>query len=211
MEKKFYYTEDMFKNFLEENNITYKKNKNGMPNMKYKLIRELKEEHMKMKHIEFLKSINSSYKKKETFMMSENTSKIFNCGICYEEKNKDIDGFAHLKCGHDLCIECYSLHIRENNNCPFCRDEICQKPKKIIRLPREMYHSIIQNTLNQTFEERDGLTFVEYIGKILSPISENSDIAAIVMNDIKMKILTEIREVLKDVIHDTERYYMSFA
>ena len=67
MEKKFYYTDDMFKAYLDENNIKYKKNKNDMPNMKYKLIRELKEEHMKMKHLEFLKSINSSYRKKEKF------------------------------------------------------------------------------------------------------------------------------------------------
>ena len=74
-----------------------------------------------------------------------------------------------------------------------------------------MYHSIIQNNLNQRFQERDNLTFVEYIDKILSPISENSDIAAVVMNDMRNRILTEIREVLKDVIHDTERYYMSFA
>ena len=199
----------MFKDFLDENNINYKKNASGMPNMKYKLIRELREEHMKMKHIEFLKSMNSSYRKKETLIKSENTS--FTCGICYEEKHDGKDGFAKLKCGHKLCVECYSLHIRENNNCPFCRDEICAKPKKIIKLPREMYHSIIQNNLNQTFQERDNLSFVDYIGKILSPISESSDIAAIVMNDIKTKILTEIREVLKDVIHDTERYYMSFA
>ena len=211
MEKKFYYTDDMFKAYLDENNIKYKKNKNDMPNMKYKLIRDLKEEHMKMKHLEFLKSINSSYRKKENFIMSEESSKTFKCGICYEEKNIDKDGFAKLKCGHKLCVECYSLHIRENNNCPFCRDEICEKPKKIIRLPGEMYHSIIQNNLNQRFEERDNLTFVEYIDKILSPISENSDIAAVVMNDMRNRILTEIREVLKDVIHDTERYYMSFA
>ena len=74
MEKNFYYTQDMFKDFLDENNINYKKNASGMPNMKYKLIRELREEHMKMKHIEFLKSMNSSYRKKETLIKSENTS-----------------------------------------------------------------------------------------------------------------------------------------
>ena len=65
--KKLFYTDDMFKAYLDENNIKYKKNKNDMPNMKYKLIRELKEEHMKMKHLEFLKSINSSYRKKRKF------------------------------------------------------------------------------------------------------------------------------------------------
>ena len=68
-------------------------------------------------------------KDKEWHKMSEKMKEeVFECPICYEEVK---DNQVMNKCGHKLCISCFGLHIRENNNCPLCRDEICQKPKNL--------------------------------------------------------------------------------
>ena len=51
------------------------------------------------------------------------------CAICMEP----MQGRVTLRCGHEICPNCFAQHARQNNTCPFCREEFSCKPKK----PRE--------------------------------------------------------------------------
>tara|TARA_Y100000389_G_scaffold194699_1_gene225073 strand:+ start:8635 stop:9384 length:750 start_codon:yes stop_codon:yes gene_type:complete len=48
------------------------------------------------------------------------------CLICSEV----MKGKVELKCGHEVCPNCFAQHSRLANTCPFCRDEFSCKPKK---------------------------------------------------------------------------------
>ena len=47
------------------------------------------------------------------------------CNICLEDMNGR--GRVVLKCKHVMCPECFAMHARINNTCPFCRDEFAPK------------------------------------------------------------------------------------
>lgn len=49
-----------------------------------------------------------------------------NCNICMET----ICGNVTLKCGHEMCPECYAKHSRVNNTCPYCREVFAPEVKK---------------------------------------------------------------------------------
>ena len=53
------------------------------------------------------------------------------CCICTEV----MDGRVFLKCGHEICPDCFARHSRLSNTCPFCRDVFSSKPKKQVKLP----------------------------------------------------------------------------
>ena len=63
------------------------------------------------------------------------------CSICFD---KMTSGVVSLKCGHTMCASCFVYHMRQNNNCPYCREEICIKPKNIIKMPALMCDRIVQ-------------------------------------------------------------------
>ena len=48
------------------------------------------------------------------------------CAICMEP----MQGQVALRCGHELCPYCFAQHARQNNTCPFCREEFSCKPQK---------------------------------------------------------------------------------
>tara|TARA_A100001011_G_scaffold371352_1_gene428593 strand:+ start:2391 stop:2987 length:597 start_codon:yes stop_codon:yes gene_type:complete len=48
------------------------------------------------------------------------------CAICMEP----MKGKVTLRCGHEMCPDCFAQHARQNNTCPFCREEFSCKPKK---------------------------------------------------------------------------------
>ncbi len=52
--------------------------------------------------------------------MESETSLLFECGICMENKNLDCINF--LPCIHFICINCHDKLIK--NECPFCRSII---------------------------------------------------------------------------------------
>ena len=39
-------------------------------------------------------------------------------------------GNVTLKCGHEMCPECYAKHSRVNNTCPYCREVFAPEVKK---------------------------------------------------------------------------------
>ena len=69
------------------------------------------------------------------------------CHLCMEE----LKGRGHttLKCGHEMCAECFATHARINHTCPFCRDEFAPKiiPRSKERIPLQMVERVIINHL----------------------------------------------------------------
>lgn len=64
------------------------------------------------------------------------------CAICMD----NMQGKVTLKCGHELCPECFAQHSRQNNTCPFCRDEFASKVKKRDIMPDTVMDSILERT-----------------------------------------------------------------
>jgi hypothetical protein len=63
------------------------------------------------------------------------------CVICTNE----MDGNVTLRCGHEMCPDCFAQHSRINNTCPFCRDEFAPKVKTRNKLPDEGIDAIAEN------------------------------------------------------------------
>lgn len=57
--------------------------------------------------------------------MSETATAYNECHICMEPMQGR--GQVVLKCGHEMCAECFAIHSRTNHTCPFCRDEFAPK------------------------------------------------------------------------------------
>lgn len=51
----------------------------------------------------------------------------YECAICMEP----MQGKVSLRCGHEMCPDCFARHARVNNTCPFCREEFSCKPKRL--------------------------------------------------------------------------------
>lgn len=62
------------------------------------------------------------------------------CSICME----DMCGKVTLKCGHEMCPDCFAQHSRVNHTCPFCREEFAPKPKKQVKMPLYQLDSIAE-------------------------------------------------------------------
>ena len=63
------------------------------------------------------------------------------CCICTEV----MDSKVFLKCGHEMCADCFARHSRLSNTCPFCRDEFSSKPKKQVKMPSYQLDYIADN------------------------------------------------------------------
>ena len=72
------------------------------------------------------------------------------CVICTEE----MCGRVTLKCGHEMCPECFANHARVNHMCPFCRDEFAPKREVRDNIPRESIVAMA-NQLCDPAEESD--------------------------------------------------------
>tara|TARA_B100000963_G_scaffold361975_1_gene401507 strand:+ start:4798 stop:5388 length:591 start_codon:yes stop_codon:yes gene_type:complete len=195
----FTYTSEDFKNYLDSNNIPYKKRKDGYPNMSYKNIRLLYDNQIKLKKDEYMKKQN------------------IQCFICYDEM---INGVVKLKCGHTLCPSCFAKHMREQGNCPFCRVEICSRPNKIIKMPINMRSAIVDTNISRRIVERDDLDVHNFIKKKIDDFTNSLNLLVPPENrmrefnkktELRHNIVNEIKEIMKDAIIDTEKYYLSFA
>lgn len=105
----------------------------------------------------------------------------YDCAICLETIN---DSMCLLKCKHSFCISCYSEHIRLKNTCPLCRDEICSKPKKMIKISDEGITRLINDEIAKKYPDRDNQTLEDFI-KYHVP---NCLSARMVMSEIKQTI-----------------------
>ena len=77
---------------------------------------------------------------------AEETLRENTCLICTEE----MDGNVTLRCGHEMCPDCFAQHSRVNNTCPFCRDEFAPKVKTRHKLPEEGIEAIADTWAMQT-------------------------------------------------------------
>ena len=54
-------------------------------------------------------------------------------------------GITTLRCGHSMCPDCFARHARENNTCPFCREEFSSKPKRIESMNDEITRELVDH------------------------------------------------------------------
>ena len=213
MTASFKYCISDFKQYLDLNGIDYVKRKDGFPNMKYKNIQKMYDLHKQLKSLSI--NVSSDNILSQRLEKSEDTKKQeCVCSICCDTMSS---GVVHLKCGHEMCASCFALHMRENNNCPYCRSEICLKPKKIIKMPNCMHDQIINLNVERRFPQRENMTINEYIEFRIKQSFELLDVSCIthpnserIMKCLRNHFIIEIKELMKDVMHDTEQYYISF-
>lgn len=209
----FYYSLDEFKSFLDENKIKYKKKTNGFPDMRCKEINHI---HLHQRNKKYIDYLNNHIDKLNDYLNTYTLNDSDQCLICYEQLNTT-KGVVKLKCNHILCVSCFANHMRQNNNCPFCRFEICDKPKKIINMPDDMICELINNSITRNIETRDGLSMFQYIKKQINNIINLKD-QDMLIEDYEnqkekfiMNIFREIKESFQDIIFDAETYYLSFS
>lgn len=185
-----------FKNYLDINKIKYKSKKNGFPDLRYKNIINL--------YNKFKITDNHNY---------DDTNDTIDCPICYENINNNK---VILSCNHTFCVKCFSYHIRLVNNCPLCREIICDKPNNKKKLSNSEIDILINRQLTTSYTERNNLNLHNYIFKelnkfdTLNKIKLNDQINIDVMKkEIFNNIFKEIIESIKDVTEDIENYYSS--
>ena len=154
-----------FITYLEKKTPNYPKNKNGAPNMRYKI--------NKNEWFVFItqRCQNRKNKRKE-FDVLEKASVIqkkiepYECVICMETIDKNI---CVLNCKHSFCVECFGQHMREKGDCPLCRDTVIEKPKKIEEMPPQTMSSIVTtNLMNTGIDQRNNLTMKLYLKQLFN-------------------------------------------
>ena len=68
------------------------------------------------------------------------------CLICTDA----MDGCVTLRCGHEMCPECFARHSRLSNMCPFCRDEFAPRVKIPNKIPLDVLDAMVDNWSNAT-------------------------------------------------------------
>ena len=139
--------------YYQKNKIDdFPKRKNGMPNMNFKMNKETIKKivyERKKKLLEEKK--NREQKVREFYESYTDEQEPSQCIICCENIDKNI---AILECGHTFCLSCMVKHGRENNNCPCCRIEFTDKPKKIVHMTSATLNGIIHNNMYAHLENR---------------------------------------------------------
>lgn len=145
-------------NYLRENNITtYTKTKNNYPDMRCqknklyraRLIKEKLLEKNKKENMSTFTSEKEVNYRSEILDLTEEDIKMFksiqeSCVICGETMKTN---HMTLKCSHAFCTDCAISHFRVNNNCPLCRTEICEKPKKISPMSSQLCDGMIDHEM----------------------------------------------------------------
>ena len=114
------------------------------------------------------------------------------CSICMEP----MQGRVTLKCGHELCPDCFAQQARQNNTCPFCRAEFACLPKK----PRDTmpdsvadalvdrWSTIITSDHSDYFERQ-----CEYNESRTSAQEKETHLRWLVVENAKLIIKTQVR------------------
>ena len=179
-----------FIRFCNKNKYQLKINKDGTPNLKNRQNKE---------YFEFYKKV---LKRNED---NENTEvKEFDCVICMEtiKTNSCI-----LDCGHKYCVVCFGHHMRENGNCPMCRQEIIKPPKKKEIMPSETISAIVMNEYLSTYDERENLSLPNYIRAEINLISNENSVnnEQVCMNN----IANEVYRFGHDLVHRVNTWHHS--
>ena len=80
-----------------------------------------------------------------------------------------------------------------------------------------MYKQIIDVNINRKFPQRENMTIKEYFKfridqtyEILNITNETHPELKRITECLQNHFMLEIKEIMKDMIHDTEQYYLSF-
>jgi len=87
------------------------------------------------------------------------------CSICLNNyKNK-----TRLDCGHCFCLTCINNWMKENNNCPFCRNIIMIENKE------EYYNEYIEilNNVKEMFDEIISRSYVKAKGAEIKDLKQH--------------------------------------
>jgi hypothetical protein len=144
--------EELVEYYKQHNISDYPKTKYGLPKMNSKINRNT---------IKLL----ITEKKQNNEINNDNT-----CSICAEILTDN----CTLKCKHTFCVSCMISHFRINNSCPLCRHIVCDKPKKMERMPDEMIQQNIQSILmNEQEVVRQNMNMSDYLFNKLEYYKQN--------------------------------------
>ena len=118
------------------------------------------------------------------------------CIICYETVDNEKVG---IKCGHTYCVGCFVKHMRLNNECAYCRTELCEAPRNKRRIDTDTRSQIIEqalycNDMHETLKSdfirqmRDSITkqIVSDNPKILRSATLSTEICAMAVMSVDM-------------------------
>ena len=152
-------TTQEFKDYLISNHIPFSLTSKGEPDKRSSTVRKYYDKLYYEKYISQEVDKRLSVKQKiDNFVYNEEQENM-ECPICFD---KIVDNVAIIGCSHKFCLSCYSMHIRENNNCPMCRSEICDKPKKLALLPKQQSEYLIQTLITREEPQRENLSLKGY-------------------------------------------------
>ena len=114
------------------------------------------------------------------------------CNICMET----VRGNVTLKCGHEMCPECYAKHSRVNNACPYCRDVFAPEVEKAssTRIPNEEAETIVDGFVREYFFE-DVKEELTTLLKDTDALSEDQ------INDIQLSVYCHLYQVSINTYH----------
>jgi hypothetical protein len=167
------------------------KSPKGFPDMRYSINKQIFNEYLewKQKNVKNIERFRNKFTEEE---FVQNKIKSYNCVICMDEID---DNLCMLKCKHAFCVSCYSQHIRIKNDCPLCRDVICEKVKKGVILPDEAIHLLVDGELRRSYPERQNLPMKQFIEKFVhNP------------NDVE-SIMNEMSQTITDIAFQVNDHY----
>lgn len=181
-----------FKNYLIKENIYFLKNKQGNPNMKYKVNKVQFERFKEQQQYIIIDEL------KETMKNDSEVNKVkkYDCVICMEEITNNV---TILKCSHSFCVNCILTHSLTNNTCPLCRDKYFDKTPKPNMLLSQQINEIVYDGMNNVISERDDMTLVNFIQSKLKYGNYNDENF--------QEVINEINETLYDVANAVNDYY----
>lgn len=144
MEKK------QFTDYLQQTNQLSKvshMSSDGMPNMKYKYVRDLYHEYLLQQ------------------------TPTFECHICME--NID-DNMCKLKCGHKFCVDCFSNLSRTSNKCPLCRSELSKNKVNKKKLDHDDLNDIVNFQFDSVYTERNNMDMYDFIYEEINKLIKNN-------------------------------------
>ena len=110
-------------------------------------------------------------------------------------------GIVALKCGHELCPECFAQHSRVNNTCPFCRDEYAPQVKLKPRICDHLAELMIDNVIDMSFDREDDEELDNKLTELVNNYTHEKKI------DVKATMYAHMKESARIMYEDIEEYY----
>ena len=113
------------------------------------------------------------------------------CNICMDT----IPGNVTLKCGHEMCPECYAMHSRVNNTCPYCRDVFAPELKKEprLRMPIQEAETMVDQNVREYYTE-------DMKDELMSLLA-NSGLSETDTNNIELAVYCHLYQISMNTYH----------